>query len=246
MVFCGPLLARSMDELLKAAGNTRASADVPAVTAGAGYGLSAAPDLGTGLYVNGRSFQVVAAPGEPVRLEAPACRDMEPAAAALLAWKRGISAAPVTDPACGCADGGCRLDISGALPELVLTTLGTKAGGANCFNTALLGAGLASKLEFTPFFRFSAALKSDCRRVAAPSAGDIGVVNLKDSALSPIHAFIYLTPEFGYEKPGSDRAAPWRFMNPAAEVGGPGAPYSAESADLIYFSCRNAAEQVRN
>lgn len=190
------------------------------------------------LYLNGRSFQVSLTGLNSVILTAPSCRTVEPPAAALFSWKRGPAAGEPPAFDCRCGGGRCRLDTTGILPEFVRATIGKTALKANCFNTALVGAGLASKIGFTPFFEFSGILRERCSREPAPGAGDIGVVSLKGGSLSPIHAFIYLTPEFGYEKPGSDSTEPWRFMNPSEEVGGTGAPYPDESSDLFYFRCR--------
>ncbi|MGZ3735572.1 MAG: hypothetical protein ACXVC0_11470, partial [Bdellovibrionota bacterium] len=122
------------------------------------------------------------------------------------------------------------------VPELVKANLGKTAFKPNCFNTALVGAGLMANLEFTRFTEFKAALRAHCSPTANPLPGDIGVVSLKGEELSPIHAFLFLTPTFGFEKPGSNAQDPWRFMNPDEVVGG--ADYPRESSVLSYHRCQ--------
>ena len=204
--------------------------------AAARTGGRAAPDAP--LYLNGRSFQVSLTKANSVILQAPSCRAIEAPAAALLTWKQEQTAYEPSELSCPCDGDRCRLEINEGLPGFVRDTIGKTALKANCFNTALVGTGLARKIGFTPFFEFSKVLMQRCSRALSPGTGDIGVVSLKGDSVFPIHAFIYLTPEFGYEKPGSDPAEPWRFMNPSEELGGDGAPYSDESSEIVYFHCR--------
>ena len=194
------------------------------------HASSRAPASDSVLYHQGAGAFEIARESRQVFFRSPNCASFQSTLTALAHWRKGEEAN------CVCADGQCEAEVTALLPEFILSTLGQRAPRANCFNTALIAAGLATEIGFVRFTDFAKRLRSErCHSVGEPVAGDLGVVSQR-GGLSPVHAFLFIQEKLGYEKPGSDQQDPWRFMNPA-RVRATGGPYDPATHDLLYFRC---------
>lgn len=95
------------------------------------------------------------------------------------------------------------LDATGVAPRY-LRAVGKsfEVMGPNCFGTALKLSGFQSTFRGVDVGEFQAFLNLACRPVESPEPGDIGVFEAPGFAL--LHAYIYLSPDLGIEKPGVD------------------------------------------
>ncbi|MBX3040124.1 MAG: hypothetical protein KF789_05370 [Bdellovibrionaceae bacterium] len=74
--------------------------------------------------------------------------------------------------------------------------------GPNCFGTALRLSGFQTTFRGVDGGEFQAFVKLACRKVQNPEPGDIGIFEMRGFAMA--HAYIYLSPELGIDKPGVD------------------------------------------
>lgn len=99
--------------------------------------------------------------------------------------------------------GLCSISLSCLTPELASISNKTfRQPGPNCFATALKASGLYDGFRAVSEKEFEAVIKETCVETTNPEFGDIGVYHVKN--FGPIHAFMYVSKNLGFEKPGVD------------------------------------------
>jgi hypothetical protein len=113
---------------------------------------------------------------------------------------------PTFSNACQCSETGCWLDLRGLLPQQAQAILNqTYPERVNCWNTVLFLSGLAAQGP-TSGQEFTTVAGNHCTRrpkTEALHSGDI-VSFLRSDGVTPNHAWIYVSPHFGFHKEGAD------------------------------------------
>jgi hypothetical protein len=113
-----------------------------------------------------------------------------------------------------------QLDITDYLPSYASKCIGTqlKCDGPNCFNTAMLNAGVCKSVRFTSSEEMMAVLQSpSCKEIADPKdlkPGDTITIG-KGEPLEPRHSFVYISENLGFEKPSHSKQELHRFLSPS-------------------------------
>jgi hypothetical protein len=151
--------------------------------------------------------------------------------------------------------GTCTVDITDCLPHHVQKYQGRNPDifGPNCWNLALVMAGILPGLRASSPNEWELYLKSDmCRALSSqeqPQVGDLGSLEEREEGSRPVqhHGFIYVSPELVYSKNGQGEKIPYalqpfKVMAKANNVDGYGGVCDGEGCPkgkIFYYRCEN-------
>ncbi|MBC7396776.1 MAG: hypothetical protein H7333_04965 [Bdellovibrionales bacterium] len=152
-------------------------------------------------------------------LRGPDCDSLKPQVAAFALWKlKSGEAAASPAPSCACQGTHCKVEVTQALPAFTKKVLGIfpENDGPNCWNTALVSAGILPHLRGTEADEFkywmSSPLCTELKAGEKPEAGDVMAIRSSYGSTEE-HAFIYGTEELSFSKKTFEAAEPYRMLS---------------------------------
>jgi hypothetical protein len=183
------------------------------------------------------------------------CAALEKQGAALAEWKARLREAPAAREACRCGPQGCTLRVDA--PSFVRRVHDTRARrwGPNCWNTALVSAGILSAPGFASpeemSFWMASPLCRPLHAAEAPRPGDIAAI--RDEKGAEVHGFVYVSDELAFSKNYLTAASPYALQSPADVFGEYPVPALCRTsggsagcpAYIDLFRCSTREEYVR-